>query len=199
MAIFTAAFLAVSAAAAIAASVQKSRAAQASASATKRAGASQRQAAEFAATIAGRRADALDIRAGQERAAGQRAAIEQRRQGRFVESRARALAAGSGAGASDPTIVNILGDIGAETEIRALDRLFQGEEAARGSEVSAEFERARGRGELFAGQVEESLARERAGLQRFSARSELITGTIGTLADTGSSLYEKYSRRKPVE
>ena len=77
--------------------------------------------------------------AGQERATAQRAAMEQRRQGRLLSSRALARAAASGAGAGDPTVELILGDIGAEGEFRAKSELFIGEERARGFETQADL------------------------------------------------------------
>ncbi len=78
-------------------------------------------------------------KAGQERATSQREAFEQRRKARILESKALALAAASGAGAGDPTVENILGDIGAEGEFRALSELFVGEERARGLETRADL------------------------------------------------------------
>ena len=66
-------------------------------------------------------------------------ASEQRRQGRLLSSRALAVAAASGAGAGDPTVENIIGDIGAEGEFRALSEMFIGEERARGLEMEADL------------------------------------------------------------
>ncbi len=80
--------------------------------------------------------------AGQARAASQRAAAEKRREGRFVASKALARA---GSDAGSPGVVDILGDIGAEGEFRALNELFIGEERARSLETGADLRQFEGR------------------------------------------------------
>ncbi len=106
---------------------------------TLQAGKAEQQAANARAAALEHQAKQAEQAAGQERAASQRASIEQRRQAQLVESRALAVAAGSGAGAGDPTVENILGEIGAEGEFRALSELFIGEERARGLETQADI------------------------------------------------------------
>lgn len=137
------------------------------------------------AALAERSAEAKEQAAGQERAVSQREAIEQRRQGKFVESRVQAISAASGAGALDPTIVGILGDIGRETDIRAETALFEGEEAARGLEFGAAIDRAGGAGDLFAAE-----AAIRAGR---SARNRSFLAAAGTLFERGESLSDRFS------
>lgn len=149
--------------------------------AQRAAGQAAEQAARFQATLAGRRAEAMEQRAGQERASAQRQAIEQRRQGRLVSSRARAVAAASGGAVTDPTVTGILADIDTEAEYRALTGLFQGEEMARGLEHGAAIERAGGAGEIYAGRVERSLANARA-------NQALLSG-VGQAVGTGASYY----------
>lgn len=90
--------------------------------------------------------------AGQERASSQRAASEQRRQERLLSSRALALAAASGAGTGG-SVENILGDIGAEGEFRALNELFIGESAARNLEQQADLKIFEGEQERRAGAI----------------------------------------------
>ncbi|MGH6629477.1 MAG: hypothetical protein ACREB3_07075, partial [Burkholderiales bacterium] len=88
-----------------------------------------------AARIAGERARyAAQFEAWQaERQAGnaiaisQREALEQRRQADLVASRNLALAAASGGGASDPTIVRLLSNIAADGAYRAAVALYEGE------------------------------------------------------------------------
>ena len=145
-------------------------------------------AARHRAALAERAAEAKEQAAGQERAVSQRAAIEQRRQGGFVESRVQAIAAASGAGALDPTIVGILGDIGIETDLRAETALFEGEEAARGLEFGADIDRAGGAGELFAAD-----AAIRAGR---SARNRSFLAASGTLLEGTESLFDRFSTPK---
>ena len=71
------------------------------------------------------------VNAGQAIAAGQMGAQEQRRQGALINSRAQALAAASGGGALDPTVVRIMANNAGETALRANIALYQGEEQAR--------------------------------------------------------------------
>jgi hypothetical protein len=134
-----------------------------SATGALQAGAAQKQAADFAAQQA-------EQAAGQSRASAQRRAEEERRQARFIGSRARAVAGASGAGVSDPTVVNLLGDIAGEGEYRALTALFQGEDAGRVLETDAMLRRFEG------GQAKKA--------SMFDAGSTLFSG--------GSKLLERY-------
>lgn len=107
--------------------------------------------------------------AGQERAASQRSAAEQRRQGRFLSSKALARAAASGAGTGG-NVENILGELGAEGEFRALNELFIGEERARGLELQAASLVFEGNQEARAGEVARragDAVRRRAGIDAF--------------------------------
>jgi hypothetical protein len=62
--------------------------------------------------------------------AAQRGAIEQDRQAKLAMSRAVAVAAGSGAGASDPTVTKLVGDLAARGKYNALTALYQGDSEA---------------------------------------------------------------------
>ena len=90
------------------------------------------------------KAGQLEQKAGQQRAVSQRKADTARRSARYAESRALALAAASGGGASDPTVVNIMAGIAGEGELAAQYALYEGEEQARGSEMSATASRYEG-------------------------------------------------------
>lgn len=83
----------------------------------------------------------LEAKAGTERAISQRQAMEERRQARLAASRGLAVAAASGGGADDPTVVNTLANIAGEGEYRALTALYNGEETARGDEAQAKARR----------------------------------------------------------
>ena len=96
--------------------------------AAKAQGAAERDAANY-------RSAQLFQQAGQERATAQRKAIEERRRSRLAQSRAVAIAAGSGGGATDPTVTHILGDLAGEGEYNALAQLYTGEESAIGLET----------------------------------------------------------------
>ena len=115
-------------------------------------------------------AEQLRTQAGQERAASQREAMEERRQARLLASRGLAVAAASGGGADDPSVVNALADIEGEGEYRALTALYEGESEGRGLENQARARRAEGRNAKIAG----------------------LIGGAASLLDAGSSLKERY-------
>lgn len=119
--------------------------------AAKAQGEAQRQVAEFEAAQRERIA-------GQERAAAQREAIIKRKEADLVASRGQAVAAASGAGALDPTIVDLLGDIEGEGEYRAALALYQGEERAIGQETAASARRFEGRAANAAGTARRNAA-----------------------------------------
>jgi len=74
-------------------------------------------------------AAALRNQANADEAAAQRMAQNSRRQAQYAISRGQALAASSGAGATDPTVVNVLGQIAGEGEYHALTSLYEGSTA----------------------------------------------------------------------
>lgn len=100
----------------------------------------------------GASSDARQLRrlAGQDRATSQRAANEERRRARLLESRARAVAAKSGAGVSDPTVINLMADLSAEGEYRALTRMYEGETGAQSLETYATQRKRATRGQSIA-------------------------------------------------
>lgn len=90
-----------------------------------------RQAAQFEAAQMRQNANAAE-------AASQRTAFDIDRQTQFVTSRALAVAAGSGGGASDPTVVNLIArDAGEGAYQRAL-ALYSGTDRARLDQESAD-------------------------------------------------------------
>src|SRR4051812_27274883 len=78
----------------------------------REAGARRKAAAEF-------EANTLEVQAGQQIAAAQRDMIDVQRVGRLAQSRAVALAAASGGGASAPTITRLVGNMAKETSYNA--------------------------------------------------------------------------------
>ena len=156
--------------------------------AQREAGQTQQVAAQHRAAVGERDAQAQDIQAGQERAVGQRNLISERKNQARVESTIRTRAAASGAGALDPTIVDILGDVGSEGDFRALSALYEGEDRARALEFGAGLSRAGAGGELFAGAAARDAGRR--------AQRELQLSAGGTLLQGGGSFYSKYGRRE---
>lgn len=113
-------------------------------------------------------------------ASAQRDMLEQRRQARLLESRALAVAAASGAGASDTTVVNIINDIAAEGAYRSSLALFEGQERARQLRAGAEVRREGG-----------DLQAE-YGAQTAKAYE---IGSVASLFSGAGSLYARYGQR----
>lgn len=86
-----------------------------------------------------------DYLAGQTRAVSQREAFEQRKATALMASKTLALAAGSGAGASDQNVVSILNGIYSEGMYRSALAMYEGEEQARNYDVMAESRRLSGK------------------------------------------------------
>lgn len=111
-------------------------------------------------------------------AEAQREAAIERRKARNLMSRARAVSAASGAGASDPTVTNILTDIETQGEVNALNALYSGNTAAQGLRRGA--------------QVAQNEAR--------AARSAGLLNAASTALGGATSWYEKYGARPdPVQ
>ncbi len=83
-------------------------------------------------------AEQLRINAGQAQAASQVDAEDVQRRTDLLTSRALAVAAASGGGASDPTVVNLMSGIAAEGAYRKAVALYRGDEEARSLEQRAE-------------------------------------------------------------
>lgn len=124
----------------------------------------------------------LDRQAGIATAIAQRNAEEEIRQGDVAASRALAVAAASGAGASDPTIAKILADTKGMAAYRASVALYEGDEQARQFRIAGISERLGG-----VGAVEDANAQVKA----YRLKS------MGTIARTGVSLYTKYGAGGP--
>lgn len=122
--------------------------------------------------------------------AAQRSAIEQDRQAKLAISRAVAVAAGSGAGASDPTVNKLVGDIAARGEYNALSALYSGDsEAQYYQNVMA---------------ANKYNAESNAAAYRYKgAASSGWDEAMGTILSGGSSFLKKYgeddSTDQPVE
>jgi hypothetical protein len=133
----------------------------------------------------------LEVNAGQELASSQRTAMEEERQARFAESRALAVAAASGGGASDPTVQKIISDISGMGAYRKSVALYEGEERARQMRLGAATRRMEGEAGLQAG-----AAAQRA--YNIGAAGSLLSGAgrIGT-AIYERSLLQKYGGGGP--
>ncbi len=118
-----------------------------------------------------------DRQAGRVLAIAQRRAIEERRVGDIAASRALAVAAASGGGVSDPTVVKLLADTKGEAFYRASVALYEGEAEARQLRLEAQARRLEGSESI----VEGLRQQQYAGI-----------AAAGTLFKGGASLYAKY-------
>lgn len=130
-----------------------------------RAGRAERDAAYF-------EADQMESLAGEERAAGQRDAFEIDRQVNTLLSRGRAVAAASGAGASDSTVANVQADLATAGRARSDMANYTANARASALETQAEMRRRGGRASLTAG--------------RLAAFGTIIGGTGSAASDFGT-------------
>lgn len=86
-----------------------------------------------------------DKKAAEERAASQRTSIEKRREGELAMSRGKAIAAASGAGVVNPSILDIYSETAQRSEYNAQTELYGGESRARGEMDQAALARAKGK------------------------------------------------------
>lgn len=84
-----------------------------------------------AMTQANYEASQMRVNAGQAQAASQSAAVDSIRQAQVNQSRALAIAAASGGGALDPTVMHIIGGLSGEGALAAATHLYNGDETAR--------------------------------------------------------------------
>lgn len=129
-------------------------------------------------------ADSLEFKAKQEdmaaqesRASSQRDALERGRQTKLVLSKLQAGAAASGAGATDPTVTTLAGQIGGRGEYEALTDLFKGENRARGLMDSATGDRMSATAGLQGGELQAN-AQIAEGNAKKSASQLAAAGTI---------------------
>lgn len=133
-------------------------------------------AAEFEA----RQADYL---AGQAKAVSHKEAYEQRRMAGLLASKSLAIAAASGAGASDPTVVDLVSQIYAEGAYRSALAMYEGEENARSYKVAATARRLGGQSAASA-RISEGQSIARA--SETSMFSTLLSGAGNALSFFGS-------------
>lgn len=124
-------------------------------------------------------AEQLERNAGQEIAASQRTAIEDRRNATLAQSRALAVAAASGGG-SDPTVVNLIARLAGEGTYRAMSSLYGGQERARSMRDQAAATR-------YSGEVAMDDARTARSAARFGAMTTAMTGA--------ASMYSRFGKQ----
>lgn len=126
----------------------------------------------------------LEQNANNAAAVGQRNAQAQDLQTQLVASRALAVAAASGAGASDPTVINTIARINQEGSYRSMMDLYAGEERERAMNYQATLDR-------YSGGVAASDAGYAEKMSRFGAAATILQ-SAGT-----ASLYSRYGAGGP--
>jgi hypothetical protein len=130
-------------------------------------------------------AEQLEQNAGQVVAASQRDALEERRRADLMASRALALAAASGGGSSDPTVVNIIAKLKGEGSYRSAVALYRGETEARRLRMGAKAKRYEG------AVAEEGGEYQAAGYETMAVAS--LFKTVGSSIGPTKSLFERYN------
>lgn len=156
----------------------------------ERIAASEIRAGITAKTSADFEAAQLEQRAGLTRATSQRAAEEVRLESALLQSRALAVAAASGAGASDSNIITAIARIAARGEYGARSRLFEGEVAGNRFIDAARARRYEGEQAMLAG-YERAHERAAAAESRASAAD---TNSMNTILKGSLSLFDRFGR-----
>jgi hypothetical protein len=112
-------------------------------------------------------------RAKDERVKSQQKMFRERYEGELIASRALAVASATGGGAHDPATMDILSEIGAESEYRQQASIYEGEENARILEMGGEAS------------YKEGMAKSNA---------YLLKGLGGAL-EGAASIYTKYAKK----
>lgn len=144
-----------------------------------KAGNDARQAGETAAAneiaLADFEADQLEDQAQGDRAAGSVAGKEARRKKELTISRQIALAAGSGAGVHNPTILDIIEDTETRGEVLAGAEIFKAEQKARGILDQADARRVSARGKA-------DVLRKKGKAAQTSARFQAAGTVVGGIS-----------------
>ena len=140
---------------------------------------------KFNEQAARQQATLFERSASQKFAIAQRAAQQQARETGILISRQRAVAASSGAGVYNPTVLDIIGDTAEQSAFKQAAITFQHESKARGMEQSAIFERQKGAfakqaGQgAFAGSILSAVGQGAALLLEFGATALIQVAKVG--------------------
>lgn len=113
-----------------------------------------------------------EIAGGQAVAVSQLRAADERKRAALLASRAQALAAASGAGATDATVIDIIANIAGEGAYRSELAMYEGKEAQRA-------------------------ARARAAGARYQGDAAVTAGYVNGLTGFGKTFFEKYGGGGP--
>jgi hypothetical protein len=143
------------------------------------------------ADAAGVTADQIRQEGNDAAGAAQRAAIGEEERAKIVASRALAVAAASGGGASDPTVVNMIARIASEGAYRKSVALYRGQADAQNAQYKAELTE-------HEGKAARTRAYVNAAGSLFSAGTTLMTGAArGRNLEVGGSMYDRFGGGGP--
>lgn len=169
--------------------IGQSETADAQEEAARAQGVAARAAAESRKIAADYQAAQMRVNATQAEAQGQVASLEEMRKSRLVQSRALALAAASGGGASDPTVIHLISNLAAEGELARRTQIYNGNERARAlrnQAIATEYE---GLTQQYAGINAENAANASADAISTAGKWQVAS----TLVSGASSLYGRFS------
>ncbi len=124
--------------------------------------------------------------AGEAQASAQHAALDVDRQSQLIASRALAVAAASGGGASDPGVVSLMAKYAQEASYKKAVALYGGDERARAMNAQADAKQFEGKNVALNSDMV-------AGSQLFGATTTLMKGSA-----KDSSLYQRFGMGAPT-
>lgn len=145
-------------------------------------GASQREVGQRSLELAQFQAGQLRQNANSSLGAAQRSATDIQRNADYVASHALAVAAASGGGASDPTVINLIAQTQGEAAYRKSVALYQGDEQARAMRMQADAG-------IYGGQMAVDKGNQIALASNIGAAATIMRG--------GASLFSKYGAGGP--
>lgn len=150
----------------------------------------QRRSGEARRVAANLEADVMESQAGKTIAASQRDALDLARQGRLAQSRAIALAAFSGGGASTaPGFVKLYGDLAKESSYNQARALYAGQDKARLMRLQAKELRDMGEFAVVGSNITAGALEDRGNAAVLKSAGDSIT--------TAGGLYAKYGANGP--
>jgi hypothetical protein len=136
----------------------------------------------------------LDIQANDEFASAQREAQQQGRQKRLALSRLQAVGAAGGFTATDPSSLALADEIEKYGTLQEQMSMYGGESRRSGLRAAAEGRRFSGDSALASAYASGDIA----AAEGRSKRDASYMSAAGTIISSGSSMYEKYAKSKPV-
>lgn len=164
----------------LAAGQQAKKAAKKEAELTREGAASRQEAANFEANV-------LEVQATQKIAAAQRDMLDVQRVTKLAESRAQALAAASGGGATSPTALNVIAGLAKEGAYNGARALYSGEEAARTMRLQAQELRKSGEFSLQYGDLAAGAAESRGKAAELGSYASALSSIGGLYAKYGGN------------